>query len=231
MTIESFDIETTVLFRDALILVINKPAGMAVHQGRGPAPNLEVYLPKLQYDLPKAPELAHRLDMETSGCLILGRNRHALRTIATLLETRQITKVYHALVHGRPPADQGRIDMGLSNLTGKSYHWRMKCDPAGKSALTDYELVGTFSGYSLLKLTPLTGRTHQLRVHCAHLGCPIVGDSVYGDATLDEALGAPAGLHLHASQVTIPLYYKKPPLVIDAPRPERMERLLEAERA
>ena len=227
MTIDSFDIENAVLYRDALILVINKPAGMAVHPGRGPAPNLEAYLPKLQYDLPTPPELAHRLDMETSGCLILGRNRHGLRTLGTLLDTQQLMKVYHALVHGRPSADQGRIDMALSNLTGKSYHWRMKCDPEGKPAVTDYEVIKTFAGYSLLKLTPLTGRTHQLRVHCAYLGCPIVGDPVYGNAALDEPLRAPTGLHLHASQLTIPLYYKKPPLVIEAPLPERMERMLE----
>ena len=222
MKIDTFDIESTVLFKDALVLVLNKPAGIAVHPGRGPAPHLGAYLPQLRFGLPTMPALAHRLDLETSGCLILGRNRHGLRTLATLLETRQLRKTYLALVHGCPPGDRGQIDMPLSPLTDKSYHWRMKCDPEGKNALTDYEIIRTYGPFTLLKLTPLTGRTHQLRIHCAHLGCPILGDAIYGEPTLDASLSCPPGLHLHASQVTIPLYYQKPPLIIDAPLPERM---------
>ena len=226
MTDINFLVEDSLLYKDSLILIINKPSGIAVHRGRGPAPNLEAYLPQLQYDLPKAPELAHRLDKDTSGCLILGRNRHGLRTMATLFETGQVKKTYWAIVHGRPSEPQGRIQMPLANQTGQSYHWRMKCDPEGKPAITDYEIIETLGAMCLLKLTPLTGRTHQLRVHCAHLGCPIVGDPVYGHEALDAQLHHSLRLHLHAQRVQIPLYYQKPPIDIEAPLPEHMKQRL-----
>ena len=221
-----FDIEASVLYKDALLIIIDKPAGIAVHKGRGPYPCLDPYLHQLQYGLPTIPALAHRLDRETSGCLILGRNRHGLRTMSNLFATSQVEKTYLAFVHGTPFPLQGEISEPLLHLTEHSYHWRMKCDPLGKESRTSYETLKILNGYSLVQLKPHTGRTHQLRVHCAFLGCPIVGDTIYGNQELDGMFEGLSGLHLHASALKIPLYYMQPDIQVQAPLPAHMLNLL-----
>ena len=162
------------------ILVIDKPAGIAVHPGPGGGPDLESGFDALRFGLPHPPALAHRLDRDTAGCLVLGRHPKALRRLGALFSGGLVEKVYWAVVEGHPSEAEGRIETGLRKLT-RGTGWRMVVDPAGQRAVTDYRLLGADGGRAWLELRPRTGRTHQLRVHCAALGCPVVGDPVYGD--------------------------------------------------
>jgi tRNA pseudouridine32 synthase/23S rRNA pseudouridine746 synthase/23S rRNA pseudouridine1911/1915/1917 synthase len=204
-----------VLYRDGLIIVIDKPAGIAVHPGPGGGPNLESRFDELRFGLPHPPSLAHRLDRDTSGCLVLGRHPKALRRLGKLFAGGQVEKVYWAVVEGRPPEAEGRIETGLRKLS-RGGSWRMIVDPAGQSAVTEYKVCGIAGGRSWLELRPRTGRTHQLRVHCAELGCPVVGDPVYG-----HGAGA-LPLMLYARSMTLPLYPARPALEIAAPVPQHM---------
>src|SRR5215472_5092672 len=204
-----------VLYRDGLILVIDKPAGIAVHPGPGGGPDLESGFDALRFGLPYPPALAHRLDRDTSGCLVLGRHPKALRRLGALFSGGLVEKVYWAVVEGEPSEPAGRIETGLKKLT-RGTGWRMVIDPAGQRAITDYRLLGVDRGRAWLELCPRTGRTHQLRVHCAALGCPVVGDPVYGNPQDGE------GLQLYARSVTLPLYPTRGPIEITAPVPPHM---------
>jgi RluA family pseudouridine synthase len=204
-----------ILYRDGLILVIDKPAGIAVHPGPGGGPNLESRFDELRFGLPHPPALAHRLDRDTSGCLVLGRHPKALRRLGALFAGGKVEKVYWAIVEGHPPEAEGRIETGLRKLSQGS-GWRMIVDPAGRRAMTEYRVRGGADGRAWLELRPHTGRTHQLRVHCAELGCPVVGDPVYGDR------GSGEPLMLYARSISVPLYPARPPLEITAPVPSHM---------
>ena len=150
------------------------------------------------------PALAHRLDKDTSGCLVLGRHRKALALLGKLFKNGQIGKTYWAVVEGGPDADEGRIDMPLGKLD-ENRGWWMKPDPEGKPASTLWKVMGRAGGMTWLALEPLTGRTHQLRVHCAEMGWPILGDNVYGSAP--RAGGPP--LHLHSREIVVPISKNK----------------------
>jgi tRNA pseudouridine32 synthase / 23S rRNA pseudouridine746 synthase len=203
-----------VLYRDGLILVIDKPAGIAVHPGPGGGPDLESGFDALRFGLPHPPALAHRLDRDTSGCLVLGRHPKALRRLGALFADGKVEKIYWAIVDGHPPNEEGRIETGLKKLArGKG--WRMVVDPAGQHAVTEYRVLGSDGGRAWLEFRPRTGRTHQIRVHCAALGCPVVGDLVYG-----RAGGGP--LLLHARTIALPLHPAKPPIKVTAPPPPHM---------
>jgi tRNA pseudouridine32 synthase/23S rRNA pseudouridine746 synthase/23S rRNA pseudouridine1911/1915/1917 synthase len=197
------------------MLVIDKPAGIAVHAGPGGGPYLEHWFPLLRFGLPRPPALAHRLDRDTSGCLVLGRHPKALRRLGTLFAEGKIEKVYWAVVQGAPVEPEGVIDAALRKDTTRRIGWRMVIDPAGQRAVTEYRLLGSAEGRSWLELRPKTGRTHQIRVHCETLGCPVVGDPTYG---------GPAGerLQLHARALTIPLYPTRPAIQVNAPVPPHM---------
>jgi tRNA pseudouridine32 synthase / 23S rRNA pseudouridine746 synthase len=209
-----------VLYRDGLILVIDKPAGIAVHRGPGGGPDLESGFDQLRFGLPHSPALAHRLDRDTSGCLVLGRHPKALRRLGALFASGRVEKIYWAVVDGQPRDTEGRTETGLKKLTRGS-GWRMVVDPAGQRAVTDYRVRGTAGGRAWLELRPRTGRTHQLRVHCAALGCPVVGDPVYGNAASPEAL------QLYARSVALPLYSARPAIEITATAPAHMLAALE----
>src|SRR5262245_48697897 len=196
-----------VLYRDGLILVIDKPAGIAVQAGPGGGPNLEQQFDSLRFGLPHPPALAHRLDRDTSGCLVLGRHAKALRRLGTLFSGGLVEKVYWAVVEGKPRQTEGRIESGLKKLT-RGTGWRMAVDPAGQQAVTDYRLLGADGGRAWLELRPRTGRTHQLRVHCGALGCPVVGDPVYGSRHTGEPL------LLYARAIKLTLYPARSPIEI-----------------
>ena len=265
------------LYRDGLMLVIDKPAGMAVHQG---PPNsrdrsrqcLQDFFDALRFGLPRAPSLAHRLDRDTAGCLVLGRHRKALAQLGRLFKSGAVAKTYWAVVEGEPDADDGEIALPLGRLD-VTRGWWMKHDPQRQPAVTRWKVLGRTSltspwrgevdlpqagrvgvserddsphpaalslasratrvdppppgeGKALtwLSLEPLTGRTHQLRVHCAAMSWPIVGDAIYGNAPRQ---GGPV-LHLQAREIVVPLYKNRPPIRVSAPVPEHMrERLMQ----
>ncbi len=224
--IASYDFALRILYRDALMLIIDKPAGLPVHGGIGGGDHLGKYLDGLRFGLPRLPQLAHRLDRDTSGCLVLGRHAEALRRLGKLFALGRVTKEYWALVQGAPPQDHGKITAPLLRLQGgkggAGYH--MVVDAAGQEAVTDYWLEAQKDGLSWLRLQPQTGRTHQLRVHCAHLDCPILGDSKYGVPPHSVPL------MLHARRITVPLYPKKDPVTATAEPPAAMAALLQAMR-
>ena len=190
------------LYRDGLMLVIDKPAGFAVHRGPKGGEALDDHFDALRFGLPRAPALA-----------LLGK----------LFKQGKVGKTYWAVVEGAPAADEGRIDMPLGKLD-ESRGWWMKPDPHGAPALTTWKVLGRGESLTWLALEPLTGRTHQLRVHCAEMGWPIIGDSVYGTAPRS---GGPV-LHLHAREVVVPLYKNREPIRVTAPVPAHMRDALAA---
>jgi tRNA pseudouridine32 synthase / 23S rRNA pseudouridine746 synthase len=202
------------LYRDALMLVIDKPAGMAVHRGPKGGESLEDHFDALRFGLPRAPALAHRLDRDTSGCLALGRHRKALAELGRLFKSGAVGKTYWAVVEGGPPEQQGRIELPLGRKDA-TRGWWMKPDPEGQPATTTWTVLGRSPGLAWLALEPKTGRTHQLRVHCAAVGWPVVGDTIYGNA---PRTGGP-GLHLHARELVVPLYRNREPIRVTAPVP------------
>jgi tRNA pseudouridine32 synthase/23S rRNA pseudouridine746 synthase len=216
------------LYCDGLMLVVDKPAGIAVHRGPKGGENLEDYFDALRFGLARTPALAHRLDRDTSGCLVLGRHRKALQRLMQLFKQGRVEKTYWAVVAGNPSADDGEIDMPLGRLDADRGWW-MKVDLLGAPSQTRWRVLGRGAapgGQSLavLELQPLTGRTHQLRVHCAAMGWPILGDRVYGGGKTD---GAPP-LHLHAHRIVVPIDKHKPPAALEAPVPEHMQTALRA---
>jgi tRNA pseudouridine32 synthase / 23S rRNA pseudouridine746 synthase len=212
------------LYRDALMLVLDKPAGVAVHRGPKGGASLEDDFDALRFGLPRRPALAHRLDRETAGCLILGRHHKALETLGLLFKQGKIAKTYWAIVAGAPEDDEGTVNLPLGRLDDKRGWW-MKVDPNGQKALTLWRVKGRgqWRGAPIawLELEPRTGRTHQLRVHCAAEGWPILGDAIYG---------APAALPLQllARRVVVPLMKAKPPIEVEASAPPHMLEALAA---
>jgi tRNA pseudouridine32 synthase/23S rRNA pseudouridine746 synthase len=232
------------LYRDGLMLIIDKPAGLPVHRGPKGVEAFEDYFDSLRFGLPRAPALAHRLDRATSGCLILGRHRKALALLGKLFKQGKVGKTYWAVVEGGPDANEGRIDIPLAKRD-ETRGWWMKADPNGMPSSTTWKVLGRYSPspygptrgegafsargeaspqITWLALEPLTGRTHQLRVHCAEMGWPIVGDTIYGNAPRS---GGPP-LHLHAREVAVPISKNKPPVKITAPVPAHMKERLKA---
>jgi tRNA pseudouridine32 synthase/23S rRNA pseudouridine746 synthase len=220
------DICARVLYRDGLILVIDKPCGAPVHRGPKGGYSLEDDFDALRFGLPRKPALAHRLDRETSGCLVLGRHHKALEKLGKLFSQGRIGKTYWAVVQGGPEADEGLIDKALGRRDPERGWW-MKVDPQGLPSQTRWRVLGrgALGGKPLtwLEMTPLTGRTHQLRVHAASEGFPIHGDAIYGARELDGP-----NLHLLARRVEVPLSASKPPIVVEAPVPDHMRQALEA---
>ena len=212
------------LYRDGLMLVIDKPAGLAVHRGPKGGASLEDDFDALRFGLPRNPALAHRLDRETAGCLILGRHHKALATLGLLFKQGRIGKTYWAIVAGSPEAESGAIDLALGRLDDKRGWW-MKVDPTGQPARTLWRVAGRgeWRGAPIawLELEPQTGRTHQLRVHCAAQGWPILGDAIYGAR-------AETPLQLLARKVVAPLYKGRPPIEVEAPVPLHMRETLAA---
>lgn len=192
------DLADRVLYRDREIIIIDKPHGIAVHAS-GPKGGHYLRYDSLKFDSRNVPELGHRLDRDTSGCLVLGRNRQALAKLGEIFANHQADKTYWAVVIGCPKEESGIINQPLKKLE-KRFGWRMVADPKGQSAITHYRVMGKTDRFSWLELKPQTGRTHQLRVHLANLGCPILGDSVYGRGTADLIASE---LHLHARSIVL----------------------------
>ena len=179
------------LYRDGLILVLDKPAGIPVHRGPKGGASLEDDFDALRFGLPRNPALAHRLDRDTAGCLVLGRHHKALEKLGLLFKQGRVAKTYWAIVVGSPGAPSGVIDLALGRLDD-SRGWWMSVDPDGQKARTLWRVRGRSvrggAPVAWLELEPQTGRTHQLRVHCASQGWPILGDAIYGELPISPAI-------------------------------------------
>jgi tRNA pseudouridine32 synthase/23S rRNA pseudouridine746 synthase len=262
------------LYRDGLMLVVDKPPGIPVHRGPKGGNAFEDHFDALRFGLPRRPALAHRLDRDTSGCLVLGRHRKALAALGKLFKQGKVGKTYWAVVEGGPAEDDGTIDIALAKRDD-SRGWWMKPDDNGLPSRTTWKVMGRFSSSSRatepearsrasstrygeggpgpiasapvasetsavmgprlrgddksltwLALEPVTGRTHQLRVHCAAMGWPIVGDNIYGTAPRNsDSLGGPI-LHLLSREVVVPLSKNKDAVKVTAPVPPHMRERL-----
>ncbi len=167
-----------ILLRTRDYVVLDKPAGLPVHPGPRAVRSVEDWFPLLSRRR-DGPWLAHRLDADTSGCLVIALRRAALHAAQAEFAAGRARKTYWAIVHGRPEAASGVVQARLAKHTGPA-GWRMAVDPGGPAATTRWRTLGQSDGWSWLELTPETGRTHQVRIHCAHLGCPLLGDPIYG---------------------------------------------------
>jgi len=219
----TLDLIPRLLYRDALMLVIDKPSGLPVHAGPGGGPNLEASFDGLRFGLPRPPALAHRLDRETSGCLVLGRHRKALGKLGRLFSGGLVEKTYWAVTRGLPEADQGRIALGLAK-EARRQGWRMVVSSAGQASVTEWRVLARAGEHAILELRPLTGRTHQIRVHCAAMGFPLAGDWAYGN----EGPRPAAPMLLHARRVVLPLYPSRPAISVTAPLPPAFAHRLRA---
>lgn len=211
------EIQNRLIYRDGLMLILNKPGGLPVHAGPKGGENMEQYFDHLRFGLPRVPHLAHRLDRDTSGCLVLGRHAKALRKLGKLFQGGRIDKTYWAVVAGTPAEQQGTINKPLEKFKTQK-GWTMRVSDTGQPSVTEYTVMGQKDGKTWLELTPKTGRTHQLRVHCKAMGWPILGDWLYGD----ENSGTTPPLYLHARSITVPLYPKKDPITAVAEPPEHL---------
>lgn len=214
------NLEDRLIYRDGLMLVLDKPAGIPVHAGPGGGPNLEDGFDSLRFGLPRIPHLAHRLDRDTSGCLVLGRHRQALARLGKLFETGRVEKTYIAIIPKILEQKTGTIDQSLCKVH-KYKGWKMRATEDGdkdiQTAITDYKVLNEHEGMSFIEFRPRTGRTHQLRVHsCIAFGVPILGDTIYG---MDADKKQPR-LFLHAAKIVLPLYPNKDAIAVEAPLPE-----------
>ena len=192
------DIAARILARTPSVLILDKPAGLPVHATRPGRPSVADWLPFLRFGKRRDPQPAHRLDADTAGCLVLGRTKPALAELGAAFAARKVEKRYWAVVRGGPLAEMGVIDLPLGKTSTAATGWCMRVDPAGQPARTLWRVLARGRETTLLELLPETGRTHQLRVHCAASGWPILGDTLYGPR------GETGPLHLLARFIAVP---------------------------
>ncbi len=200
----------SILHKDDSVIVVNKPPGLAVQGGSKTSRHIDGMLEALRFDAAERPRLVHRLDKDTSGVLVLARSAAAARALTAAFKHRDAKKVYWALVAGRPKPPSGRINQALAKRGGPGGEKVVGAE-GGKRAETLYRTIASVGGESVggriswLALSPLTGRTHQVRAHCALHGVPILGDGKYGGKqAFPEGAGIARGLHLHARAIELP---------------------------
>ena len=229
-------LDQRILFIDAEAMVIDKPAGLPVDTPRKGGDSVAKRLNELKQGFQRPPTPMHRLDQDTSGCLLLARSPKARSSLQKAFETHQIEKYYLALVDGEIERDEGTIDVPLAKKSSAEAGWRMVADPKGDKAITHWRKVLAQGGRTLVEFRPVTGRTHQLRVHCAAMGFPIFGDDIYGNEASQRRArqikfvpraDAP-GLQLHAREVVVPISKNKEPVRVVAPVPPHLRARLAA---
>jgi tRNA pseudouridine32 synthase/23S rRNA pseudouridine746 synthase len=203
-----------ILFEDGEALVINKPAGLPVDRPKRGGICLEDHLDALRLGFMRQPIPVHRLDTDTSGCLLLARNPKAVKRFAKAFEEKAVTKRYLGILAGLPEEQEGRVELPLAKISSKERGWRMVPDPNGKASATGWSLKDAQEGLALIEFSPETGRTHQIRVH-AECGIEkaLLGDPIYGqrDARVKRTM-------LHASAIIVKRG-NKPDIVAAAPMP------------
>lgn len=213
-------------------LVINKPSGLAVHGGSGVKIGLIEALRQVREDLDFL-ELVHRLDRDTSGCLLLAKSRPALLTLNTAFKQHHMEKRYLALVHGRWPARRDFVSARLDRFEAGNGERRVRVDAGGKVARTRFAVRESLPNVTLIEAEPVTGRTHQIRVHAAHAGYPLLGDDKYGSRE-GQRQSVRLGLErlfLHAASLSFPEPSSGRPVRIKAPLGEELEAVLARARA
>lgn len=216
------ELEGMILYQDEAVIALNKPAGLAVQGGSGIAVHVDGMLDALREEEGERPKLVHRLDRDTSGILLLARSAQVARKLSTLFRSRNVEKIYWALLAGVPEVLQGRIDLPLKRVefgnVSRSEPVNRK-DPEAQSAVTEYRVLDhAGKKFCLAELRPQTGRMHQLRAHCLALGTPILGDAAYGGMFAEHFADQ---LHLHARRLALP-HPDGGTLVLEAGLPQHM---------
>ena len=223
------DIPLDIVFENEDLIVVNKQAGMVVHPAAGHASGTLVnavlgYQPDIEgIGGEERPGVVHRLDKETSGLILLAKNERAHRWLQDQFRLRKVEKIYRALVDGKPPTPSGRVEAHIGRDPGHRKRMAIVSESRGREAISEYRTVESFREHTLLEFHPLTGRTHQIRLHCAFLGCPIVGDGVYGRKKFSLEIDRH---FLHAHRLKIILPGEKEKRTFEAPLPEELERVL-----
>jgi 23S rRNA pseudouridine1911/1915/1917 synthase len=218
-----------IIFENEDLMVVNKPAGMVVHPAAGHSTGTLVHAalahaPEIEgIGEKQRPGVVHRLDKDTSGLILMAKNDRTHRWLQDQFRLRKVSKTYLALVDGHPPTPVGRIEAPIGR-DAKSRKKMSVVSPAkGRQASSEYNTVEIFSDHTLLEVYPITGRTHQIRLHMSFLGCPVTGDTVYGH----RKPTVPIKRHfLHAAQLTIRLRGEKKEQNFSAPLPEELEKIL-----
>ncbi len=222
------NLEKQILFEDERLIVINKPSGMAVHGGSGLSFGLIEALRALRPDA-RMLELVHRLDRDTSGCLVVAKKRSALRSLHEQLRNKNVQKFYHALVKGHWPTKLTRVTEALKKNDLKSGERVVVVDKQlGKASETRYKVLERYRGATLVRAFPVTGRTHQIRVHCQVSGHSIAMDAKYGHADFDEQMKTQGlkRLFLHAASIEFTHPKTEKRIKIEAPLEPSLEKLL-----
>ncbi len=218
-----------VVFENQDVLVVDKPAGMVVHPAAGHASGTLVnaalaHMPDLEgIGGELRPGIVHRLDKDTSGLILIAKNERAHRFLQDQFRLRQVSKAYLALVDGKPPTPEGRIEAPIARDPAHRKRMAVVSVGRGREAVTEYFTREVFPLHTLLQAHPLTGRTHQIRLHLAFVGCPIAGDRVYGRRKLSLALGRH---FLHAARLVVRLPGEKQARTFEAPLPADLEDVL-----
>jgi 23S rRNA pseudouridine1911/1915/1917 synthase len=219
-----------IIFENEDLLVINKPAGMVVHPAAGHSAGTLVHaaLAHIPYldgiGGEQRPGVVHRLDKDTSGLILMAKNDAAHHWLQNQFRARQVGKIYLALVDGAPPTAQGRVEAAIGRDPAQRKKMAVVPPGKGRPAITEYHTLQSFHAHTLLKIHPITGRTHQIRLHLAFLGCPVVGDRIYGRAHPS----LPLTRHfLHANYLTIQLPGEAAARTFEAPLPKDLTHILE----
>ncbi|MEX2144360.1 MAG: RluA family pseudouridine synthase [Anaerolineales bacterium] len=220
-----------VIFENEEVMVINKPAGLVVHPAAGHAHGTLVHAalahaPQMEgVGGELRPGLVHRLDKDTSGLILLAKNERAQRFLQQQFQYRQVRKFYLALVDGQPRTDSGRIEAPIGRDPRERKRMAVVTEAKGRIAISEYQLVERFPAHALLEVNPLTGRTHQIRVHLAFLGCPVAGDRVYGK----RRPSLPLERHfLHAARLSFILPGETQARTFEAPMPADLQAILKS---
>lgn len=211
-------VEQSILYEDKGLLVVNKPSGLAVHGGSGLSFGLIEALRQLRPEA-RFLELGHRLDRDTSGCLVIAKKRSVLRQFHELLRNNGVDKRYTALLAGRWEGEEHRVEAPLRKNVLRSGERLVRVDPEGKRALTFFRPIALYGRATLVEVKLITGRTHQVRVHAAHAGHPIAGDEKYGDEAFNRAMAGLGlkRLFLHARSLNFELPDQGQRLSLEAP--------------
>lgn len=223
------DIPLDIVFEDAELMIVNKPAGMVVHPAAGHADGTLVnavlgHDPDIEgIGGEERPGVVHRLDKQTSGLIVIAKNERAHRWLQDQFRLRKVEKTYLALVEGKPPTPSGRVEAYIGRDPKHRKQMAIVSEKKGRESISEYQTLESYKSHTLLEFHPLTGRTHQIRLHCAFLKCPIVGDEVYGRKSQSLKLDRH---FLHAYKLKIILPGDAAPRTFEAPLPDDLEQVL-----